>query len=90
MRGNKAITVMGLSLLSYCLVIAGLSSRVAPESIEMDSFDPAQEQTEIAGDYRSQAITMRQKAAAQAAACMESLARPPAPPLRNVKGGCEE
>ena len=68
MRGDKTITVMGLRLASCCLAIAGVFGCAAPESIEMDSFDPVYDQTAIAGYYRSQALVMRQKAAAQAVA----------------------
>ena len=67
---DKAITVRGLSLLSCSIAIAGVLGCAAPESIEMDSFDPAQDQIAIAGYYRSQAVAMRQKAAAQAVAAV--------------------
>ncbi len=53
-------------ILFVCLIgIAGCSSQ---EPLEMTSYDPAHDQTAIAYYYRSQAVTMREKAHAQATA----------------------
>jgi DICT domain-containing protein len=65
---------MSRSLL-LVVIMLGMSSCVPPESIDLSSFDPAYDQTAIAGYYKNQAIAMREKADAQvtAAARYEAL-----------------
>jgi outer membrane murein-binding lipoprotein Lpp len=69
-RGDQVIALIGRSLLLFCMVLGlmGISGCVSPESIDMDSFDPAQDQKAIARYYWNQAIAMREKAKAQATA----------------------
>lgn len=56
---------MGPILLVCALGIGGCASY---ESIDLSSYDPTHDQAAIAGYYRNQAVTMREKANAQATA----------------------
>jgi hypothetical protein len=69
-NGYHAITLRGGRLLLCCIVMVGIFGCASPESIEMDSFDPSHNQTEIANYYRNQAVAMREKADAQATAAV--------------------
>ena len=77
---------MGRSLL-LVVIMSGMSSCLAPESIDMGSYDPSQDQRAIAGYYRNQAIAMREKADAQAkaAARYEALFGPEADMVSGAK-----
>lgn len=62
---RKPTVKVGLSLL-VCLL--GIGGCAADEPLDMSSYDPAHDQRAIAGYYRDQAVTMREKANAQATA----------------------
>jgi hypothetical protein len=68
--GDQAIALIRRGLLLCCLALAGISGCASPESIDLDSFDPSHNQTEIASYYRNQAVAMREKADAQATAAV--------------------
>lgn len=57
-------------LLLCCLVVGVFTGCASTESIDLDSFDPSHNQTEIANYYRNQAVAMREKADAQATAAV--------------------
>ncbi len=69
-HGDQACALIRRGLLLCCMALGGISGCASPESIEMDSFDPSHNQTEIANYYRNQAVTMREKADAQATAAV--------------------
>lgn len=59
-------TVKWCGGLLVCLL--GISGCAADEPLDLSSYDPAHDQKAIAGFYRDQAVTMREKANAQATA----------------------
>ncbi len=63
--GDHAIAG-GMGLLLFCLSIGVSSGCATPESLEMGSYDPSDDQGAIAGYYRNQALAMHEKAKAQA------------------------
>lgn len=67
---DLAIALRGPGLLLFWMVLGGISGCASPESIDMDSYDPSYNQTEIANYYRNQATAMREKADAQATAAV--------------------
>ena len=69
-HGNQAITLRCRGLLLCCMVVLVIYGCASPRSIEMDSYDPSHNQTEIANYYRNQAIAIREKADAQATAAI--------------------
>lgn len=66
------------------IVFAGCASTT---SIDMDSYDPSHNQTEIANYYRNQAVAMREKADAQTTAAVryEALFGPEADMVSGAK-----
>lgn len=72
---RKPIAKVGQTLL-VCLL--GIGGCAADEPLDLSSYDPAHDQKTIAGFYRDQAVTMREKANAQttAAARYEALFGP--------------
>ena len=62
---RKPSAKFGGSLLVCLLGIGGCASY---ETLDLTSYDPSDDQTAIAGYYRDQAVTMREKANAQATA----------------------
>ena len=68
--GGQAIALIHRGLLLSCLALVGISGCASPESVDLDSFDPSHNQTEIANYYRNQAVAMREKAGAQATAAV--------------------
>jgi hypothetical protein len=78
-HGDQTRASMGRSLL-LLVIMLGMSSCVSPELIDLNSYDPAHDQTAIAGYYKNQADAMREKANAQviAAARYEALFGPEA------------
>ncbi len=68
-RGRERIA-SGSRLLLVSVVLLGISGCASPESIDLDSYDPAHNQTEIANYFRNQAVTMREKAVAQTTAAV--------------------
>ncbi|MGQ0556790.1 MAG: hypothetical protein ACT4PN_12690 [Nitrospiraceae bacterium] len=68
--GDQAIALIRRGLLLCCLVVGVFTGCASTESIEVDSFDPSHNQTEIANYYRNQAVAMREKADAQATAAV--------------------
>jgi hypothetical protein len=79
-HGDHTIAVRSRGLLLFCLIVGVIAGCASPESLEMGSYDPSQDQRAIAGYYRNQAIAMREKAHAQttAAARYEGLFGPEA------------
>jgi hypothetical protein len=69
-QGNQAIALRGRGLLLCSIVVWVCSGCASPASIDLDSFDPSHNQTEIANYYRNQAVAMREKAGAQATAAV--------------------
>ena len=69
-HGDQAITLSRRSLLLCCLIVGVFTGCASTESIDLDSFDPSHNQTEIANYYRNQAVAMREKADAQATAAV--------------------
>ena len=69
-HGDQVIALIGQCLLLCCMALLGISGCASPASIEMDSYDPSYNQTEIANYYRNQALAMREKADAQATAAV--------------------
>ncbi|MDK2744475.1 MAG: hypothetical protein H8K03_12815 [Nitrospira sp.] len=65
-HGDQAIASIGRSLLLFCLV--GIGGCASYESLDLNSYDPIHDQEAIANYYRNQAVTMREKAHAQATA----------------------
>jgi len=57
-------------MLLVSVVLLGIAGCASPESIDLDSYDPSHNQTEIATYYRNQAVAMREKADAQATAAV--------------------
>lgn len=57
-------------MLLVSVVLLGIAGCASPESIDLDSYDPSHNQTEIATYYRNQAVAMREKAGAQATAAV--------------------
>lgn len=68
-QGDEMIALESRMLL-VSLVLLGISGCASPESIDLDSYDPLHNQTEIANYYRNQAVAMREKAGAQATAAV--------------------
>ncbi len=62
---RKPSVKFGGSLLVGLLGIAGCASY---DTLDLNSYDPSHDQTAIAGYYRDQAVSMREKAKAQATA----------------------
>jgi hypothetical protein len=62
---RKPSVKFGGSLLACLLGIAGCASY---ETLDLNSYDPSHDQMAIAGYYRDQAVSMREKANAQATA----------------------
>jgi hypothetical protein len=69
-HGDQAMALSCRGLLLRCIIVLVLSGCASPASIEMDSYDPSHNQTEIASYYRNQAVAMREKADAQATAAV--------------------
>jgi hypothetical protein len=65
MMACKPTVKMGWNLLVCLLAIYGCA---ADEPLDMSSYDPSHDQKAIAGYYRDQAVSMREKANAQATA----------------------
>jgi len=57
-------------MLLVSVVLLGVAGCASTQSIDLDSYDPSHNQTEIATYYRNQAVTMREKADAQATAAV--------------------
>ena len=66
--GDQTIALRGRGLLLCCIVVLVFSGCASHESIDMGSFDPAQDQKAIARYYWNQAMAMREKATTQATA----------------------
>lgn len=66
-HGDQAIALIVRGLL-LCIVMAGISGCIAPEAIDLGSYDPAHDQKAIARYYSNQAMAMREKSNAQATA----------------------
>jgi hypothetical protein len=69
-HGDQSMALGRRGLLLCCIVVSVFSGCASPASIEMDSYDPSHNQTEIANYYRNQAVAMREKADAQATAAV--------------------
>jgi len=69
-HGNQAIALRRRGLLLCCVAVVVIYGCASSRLIEMDSYDPSYNQTEIANYYRNQATSMREKADAQATAAM--------------------
>ena len=67
---DQAIAFISRGLLLCCMALGGVSGCASRESIDLDSFDPSHNQTEIASYYRNQAVVMRERADAQATAAV--------------------
>ena len=57
-------------MLLVSVVLLGVAGCASTQSIDLDSYDPSHNQTEIATYYRNQAVAMREKADAQATAAV--------------------
>lgn len=57
-------------MLLVSVVLLGIAGCASPELIDLDSYDPSHNQTEIATYYRNQAVAMRERADAQATAAV--------------------
>lgn len=68
-QGDEMIALESRMLL-VSVVLLGIAGCASPESIDLDSYDPSHNQTEIATYYRNQAVAMREKAGAQATAAV--------------------
>ena len=69
-HGDQVIALIRRGLLLCGMALVGISGCTSPESIDLDSFDPTQNQAEIANYYRNQAVAMRERADAQATAAV--------------------
>jgi len=69
-HGDQAIALSCRGLSLCCIVVLIFSGCASPASIDLDSYDPSHNQTEIAKYYRNQAVAMREKADAQATAAV--------------------
>ncbi|MBK9307043.1 MAG: hypothetical protein IPM58_08140 [Nitrospira sp.] len=69
-HGDQTIASSRRGLLLCCVIVGVFTGCASTESIDLDSFDPSHNQTEIANYYHNQALAMREKADAQATAAV--------------------